>query len=401
MNQFHIAPIPPLPACDEMALFTEEQALQTARYHSSFGSLYAPTPLRSLSSLAADLNVSGIYVKDESFRFGLNAFKALGGSYAIGRFLAEKLGMAPSDMTLEKLTSPEVKRQLGEITFCTATDGNHGRGVAWTARVLQQRCVVYMPKGSAEERVNNIRLQGAEVIVTDVPYDDTVRLARETAAQNGWVTVQDTAWPGYTDLPVFIMQGYLTMACEAYRQLDGVRPTHIFLQAGVGSMAGAVAAMFKNIMGEDAPTVVIVEPNTADCHYRSAAAGDGSIRVTPGDLNTIMAGLACGEPNPISWNLMRVCAQFCLAGPEYMAADGMRVLACPLPGDPCITAGESGASGFGAFYEIMTRESLAPIRAQLGLNEQSVALFFSTEGATDRENYRKVVWEGRYPSPEA
>ena len=400
MNDFRIAAIPPLTTCPEMDLFGDTQALETIASHRSFADLYAPTPLRRLAALAETLGLGGVYLKDESYRFGLNAFKALGGSYAIGRHLAETLGIAPQNMTLDRLTAPDVKRQLGEITFCTATDGNHGRGVAWTARVLQQKCVVYMPKGSAQERVSNIRAQGATVIVTDVPYDDTVRLARETAQKNGWITVQDTAWEGYTDIPLHIMQGYLTMAYEAYRQLDDIKPTHIFLQAGVGSMAGAVAALFKNLLGKDAPTIVIVEPHAADCHFRSAAAGDGSIQITPGDLNTIMAGLACGEPNPISWSLMRTSAHYCLSVPEYAAADGMRVLASPIGNDPRVTSGESGASAFGAVYELMARNELSSLREQIGLNKQSQVLLFSTEGATDRENYRKVVWEGSFPAPQ-
>lgn len=400
MNQFHIAAIPQLTDMPlEMSFFTEEQAQSVLSYHQSFDGLYAPTPLKSLSHLAGALGLGGIFLKDESYRFGLNAFKALGGSYAIGRYLSKKLGLSPKEMTLSRLTSPEVKAQLGKITFCTATDGNHGRGVAWTAHQLQQPCVVYMPKGSAEERVHNIEAQGAKVIVTEVPYDDTVRLARATAEKNGWITVQDTSWPGYVDIPMHIMQGYLTMAYEAWQQMDGVKPTHIFLQAGVGSMAGAVAALFKNLMGEDAPIITIVEPNPADCHYRSALAGDGSIRITPGDLNSIMAGLSCGEPNPISWTLMRASAHFCLACPEYAAADGMRVLASPLEGDERVISGESGASCLGVVYELMTRKELAEMRDQIGLNADSRVLLISTEGATDRENYRGVVWEGRYPAP--
>lgn len=397
MDQFLIAKVPAIASCPEIHQFTEADAKQVSAYHQSLPG-YAPTRLCRLNALAEALGVSGIYVKDESSRFGLNAFKALGGSYAIGRYLADRLGLRPEELTYERLTSPENKSRLGEMTFCTATDGNHGRGVAWTAQQLGQKCVVYMPKGSAEERVMNIRALGAEVIVTDLPYDPTVRLARETAEKNGWITVQDTAWEGYTEIPLHVMQGYMTMACEAFNQLEGVKPTHIFLQAGVGSMAGAVAGLNKLLCYPDMPTVVIVEPHTADCHYRSALAGDGSIRNTPGDLNTIMAGLACGEPNPISWNLIRCSAQFCLAGPEYMAADGMRVLANPLGGDPRIVSGESGASGFGAFYEIMTKKELTSIRETLGLNSRSNVLFFSTEGATDRENYRKIVWEGAYPA---
>ncbi len=399
MHQFRLAKIPRIPSCPEIHQFTPAQAEMVNAYHRSFPD-YAPTPLISLSSLSEALGVSGIYVKDESHRFGLNAFKALGGSYAIGRYLAQKLGVSPEEMTFPRLTSPEVKEKIGEITFCTATDGNHGRGVAWTANRLGQDCVVYMPKGSAEERVRNIEKLGAQVIVTDMPYDDTVRLARKTAEKNGWITVQDTAWEGYQEIPLNVMQGYTTMAREAFCQMNEEAPTHIFLQAGVGSMAGAVAGLFKLLCHPAEPKVVVVEPHNADCHFRSAQAGDGSIRITPGDLQTIMAGLACGEPNPISWSLLRCAAHFCLSVPEYAAADGMRVLGAPIGGDEKIISGESGASAFGAFYELMTRPALASMRAELGLNRDSRVLFFSTEGATDTVNYRKIVWEGAYAAPE-
>jgi len=399
MNQFRIAEIPRICSCPEIHQFTEAAAKEVYAYHLFFPG-YAPTPMRRLSALAEQMGVSEICVKDESYRFGLNAFKALGGSYAIGRYLGEKLGIAPQNLSYAQLTDSKNKQRLGEITFCTATDGNHGRGVAWTAKQLQQKCVVYMPKGSAEERVRNIEAQGAKVIVTNVPYDDTVRLARETAQQNGWVTVQDTAFEGYQEIPLHVMQGYMTMALEAYSQLDGTLPTHIFLQAGVGSMAGAVAGLFKLLCYPHEPTVIIVEPHNADCHFRSAQAGDGSIRNTPGELETIMAGLACGEPNPISWNIMRCAAHYVLSIPEYAAADGMRVLANPIEQDQRIISGESGASGFGAFYEIMTRRELLSIREQIGLNCESRVLFFSTEGATDQINYRKIVWEGAYSAAE-
>lgn len=398
MNEFRLAEIPRVASCPEIHEFTPAQAKEVLAYHRSFPD-YAPTPLRNLSELAKELGVSGVYVKDESYRFGLNAFKALGGSYAIGRYLGKKLGILPENLTFARITAPETKEILGEITFCTATDGNHGRGVAWTANRLGQKCVVYMPKGSAIDRVRNIEKLGAQVIVTEFPYDHTVRLAREAAEKNGWVTVQDTAWPGYTEIPLHVMQGYMTMADEAHFQLDGITPTHIFLQAGVGSMAGAVAGLMKLFCYPNEPTVIIVEPHNADCHFRSALSGDGSLRATPGDLETIMAGLACGEPNPTSWSIMRCAAHYALSIPEYAAADGMRVLASPIGQDRRITSGESGASAFGAFYEIMTRSELSSLRDQLALNQDSRVLFFNTEGATDPVNYRKIVWEGAYAAP--
>ena len=393
---FEIAAMPALIERPEtMTLFDEAHARAAQAYHRSFGALYQPTPLVSLGALAEALGLKSIHIKDESKRFGLNAFKVLGGSYAIGCALAERFHL--DTPTLEMLRAAAEGQN---ITVCTATDGNHGRGVAWTARRLGLGCVVYMPRGSAQERVDNIRSEGARVVVTDTPYDDTVRRARADAEANGWLSVQDTAWPGYTAIPTHIMQGYLTMAREAFEQLAGEIPTHLFLQAGVGSMAGAVAAFFKNALGDQAPCTVIVEPNAADCHYQSALAGDGKMRFVTGDLASIMAGLSCGEPNPISWELLRHCAHFCLSCPDFTAADGMRVLSSPIGSDARIESGESGAATAGMLYELMTRPELRPMRDALNLNESSRVLLVSTEGATDRENYRRVVWEGRYPAPE-
>lgn len=393
---FEIAAMPALIERPEtMTLFDEAHARAAQAYHRSFGTLYQATPLVSLGALAEALGLKSIHIKDESKRFGLNAFKALGGSYAIGCTLAERFHLdTPTFETLRAAAEGQ------NITVCTATDGNHGRGVAWTARRLGLGCVVYMPRGSAQERVDNIRAEGARVVVTDTPYDDTVRRARADAEANGWLSVQDTAWPGYTAIPTHIMQGYLTMAREAFEQLAGEIPTHLFLQAGVGSMAGAVAAFFKNALGDQAPCTVIVEPNAADCHYQSALAGDGKMRFVTGDLASIMAGLSCGEPNPISWELLRYCAHFCLSCPDFTAADGMRVLSSPIGSDARIESGESGAATAGMLYELMTRPELRPMRDALNLNESSRVLLVSTEGATDRENYRRVVWEGRYPAPE-
>ena len=376
--------------------FLSQEHAQTVRdFHKSFP-MYAPTPLVRLKDTAACLGLGEIYVKDESFRFGLNAFKVLGGSFAIGSYLAEKLGRDVSQADYGFLTAPGTKRRLGEITFVTATDGNHGRGVAWTAARFGHKSVVYMPKGSARERLENIRAAGAEASVTALNYDDTVRMARRQAEEHGWILVQDTAWEGYEDVPTRIMQGYGTMGLEACEQLPEI-PTHVFLQAGVGSMAGAVAGLFASVYGKDRPAVVVVEPDKADCIFRTALANDGSLRRVTGDMDTIMAGLACGEPCSVAWNVLRSHADFFISFPDYAAAKGMRILSSPEGKDARVISGESGSSAFGCAAEIMTNPGLARIRNRLGLNSSSRVLFFSTEGATDRENYRAVVWDGKYP----
>ena len=382
------------PACD-LENYSLKQAETVRKFHRSFP-MYAPTPLARLPETAKALGLGEIYVKDESHRFGLNAFKVLGGSYAIGRYLAGKLGKPLSETGYEVLTAPETRKALGSITFITATDGNHGRGVAWTAHTLGQKSVVHMPRGSAAERLQNIRAAGAEADIIDGNYDDAVRLSRKEAAEQGWVIVQDTSWPGYEEIPARIMQGYCTMALEAYEQLPQ-KPTHIFLQAGVGSMAAAVAAFFASVYAEDRPKIVIVEPNNADCFYRTAKADDGKLHIVTGDMQTIMAGLACGEPCHLAWEILKDCADHFIAFPDWAAAKGMRILGNPLGADTRVISGESGASGFGCCAAILTEPELAPLKRELGLTETSRVLFFSTEGATDRENYRKIVWDGDFP----
>lgn len=372
-----------------------ESAKKVQSFHASFP-VYKETPLVELKHTAKSMGLGNIYIKDESYRFGLNAFKVLGGSYAIGNYLAKRLGKSITEMPYEKLVSGEIKRELGDITFVTATDGNHGRGVAWTAKQLQQKSVVYMPKGSAEERLMNIRAEGADASITDLNYDEAVRLANSQAEQKGWVMVQDTAWEGYEDIPGWIMQGYGTMGYEAYMQLPE-KPTHIFLQAGVGSMAGAVAGFFASVYGGERPIITIVEPNKADCIYKTAEAADGKLHFVTGDMDTIMAGLACGEPCSIGWNVLRDYADNFISCPDYAAAQGMRALGNPEAGDTKVVSGESGASAFGCIAEIMRDKALAELKNKLKLDENSKVLFFSTEGDTDKENYKSIVWDGAYP----
>lgn len=370
-------------------------AEKTKKYHESFP-MYKKTPLRELKNLAQALGVSDIYVKDESYRFGLNAFKVLGGSYAIGNYIAEKLGVNIDELPYEKMISKEVKEKIGKITFISATDGNHGRGVAWTARELQQKSIIYMPKGSASERLENIKAEGADASITDLNYDDAVRLADKNAKKNGWVLVQDTSWPGYEKTPINIMQGYTTMAAEVYEQLGKKKPTHIFLQAGVGSFATAVTGFFSDVYGEDKPIITIVEPNEAACIFKTIKADDGKIHPVTGDMNTIMAGLACGEPVTVGIDILRNYADNFISCPDYVAAEGMRVLSSPLKGDERVISGESGAAGFGAVYEILTDPNLKELKERLKIDENSVILLFSTEGDTDKENYRRIVWDGAY-----
>ena len=378
--------------------FGYENAKKVNKFHQSFPE-YKPTPLAKLDNLAKSLGIKSFYVKDESWRFGLNAFKVLGGSYAIGKYIAGRLGMDISELDFKRMISSEIRGKLGDVTFVTATDGNHGRGVAWTANRVQQKCVVYMPKGSAEERLRNIQALGADASITDMNYDDAVRLANEGVEKNGWVLIQDTAWDGYEDVPGWIMEGYTTMGYEIVDQLKDEMPTHVFLQAGVGAMSGAITGFFADLCkGESKPVITIVEPNKADCIYRTAKAADGKLHFVKGDMNSIMAGLCCGEPCTIGWNMLRDWADNFVSMPDYVAAKGMRVLGNPIGDDPRVISGESGASTTGFVAELMQNPSLDWLREQIGINADSRVRCISTEGDTDRENYRKIVWDGLYPS---
>lgn len=367
-------------------------------FHESFPQ-YTTTPLAKLEQMAAYLGLGSIYVKDESYRFGLNAFKVLGGSFAMARYIAGQTGKDVSELPYSVLTSDALRQAFGQATFFTATDGNHGRGVAWAANKLGQKAVVYMPKGSTRTRLENIRRENATATIEECNYDECVRMAAAAAAEtpNG-VVVQDTAWDGYEEIPAWIMQGYGTMAMEADEQLAGYgcsRPTHVFVQAGVGSLAGAVQGYFANRFPENPPKVVVVEAEAAACLYKGAKKGDGSIQIVDGDMPTIMAGLACGEPNTISWDILTNHVDTFVAAPDWVAAKGMRMLSAPLKGDPQVVSGESGAAPFGVLACIMLMEDYKELREHLGLDENSKVLLFSTEGDTDPERYKNIVWDGK------
>ncbi len=384
-----------------LGVMSLEHVAAARAFHESFPQ-YERTPLADLGTLAEHLGVGRVFVKDESFRFGLNAFKVLGGSFAMARYIAKECGRPVSDMTYGYLTSGDLARTFGQATFFTATDGNHGRGVAWAARRLGQKAVVRMPKGSSPVRRDNIAAEGAEVTIEDVNYDECVRMAaaEAEACENG-VIVQDTAWDGYEEIPSWIMEGYGTMASEAAEQYAAAgveRPTHVFVQAGVGSLAGGVVGYFTNLFPDNPPTFVVMEADTAACLYKGALAGDGDPRIVDGDMPTIMAGLACGEPNTLGWDILRNHVSVFVSCPNWVAAKGMRVLGAPKKGDPRVISGESGAVGAGLVTTLMESDEYAELREAIGLDETSSVLLFSTEGDTDPVNYRRVVWDGAYPA---
>ena len=377
----------------------EEVSNKVRIFHSSISN-YQITPLISLNNLSKKLNIKGIYVKDESYRFNLNSFKSLGGIYAIFKIVCKKLHMDDSKTTFEDLQNPKIKEKLKDMVFITATDGNHGKGVAFAASKLGCKSIVLMPKGSVEIRAEAIRQVGAyEVTITDLNYDDAVRKAAKMAEENNWYLVQDTAWDGYEDIPNYITQGYTTMANETYDQLQeyGIeKPTHLFLQAGVGSMAGGVLGYFANKYKGNPPITTIVEPKNVACIYKSALANDGKPHAVTGDLHTIMAGLNCGEPNTATWPILRDLASFYAACPDDVTAKGMRLMANPLGDDKKIISGESGAVSLGLLALLMERKEFEKVRKYMNLNSDSVVLIFSTEGNTDPIGYDEITKEGKY-----
>jgi diaminopropionate ammonia-lyase len=275
---------------------------------------YSPTPLFRLEFLAKYLGLGEILVKDESYRFGLNSFKSLGSSYAVAKYLdRENIDRVHSFSDLkEKIKNKPIQ------TFATATDGNHGLGLAWTAKLLGQRAFVYMPKGSSKYRLEKIRELGAHAEITDRNYDDTVRYVARLSKENGWVLFQDTSWEGYVDVPMHIMHGYLTILGEYLEQGKTIKtPTHVILQAGVGSFAAAIISGLKQFI--DTPMVfIILEPTQADCFFQSASSTDGLPKKTKGDLSTMMAGLSCGEPNPVAWDILKTQELFLVSLERFL-----------------------------------------------------------------------------------
>ena len=395
-----------VPGSDDkfLDLMSEENVTKANEFHKSFPQ-YSVTPLQKLSALASYLGVKGIYCKDESYRFGLNAFKVLGGSYAMGRYIAKELGRDISQLPYNVLSSYKLREEFGQATFFTATDGNHGRGVAWAAKRLGQKAVVRMPKGTTKTRFDNIAKEGAEVTIEEVNYDDCVRMAAAEAAKTEHgIIVQDTAWAGYEEIPSWIMQGYGTLVLEADKQLkeNGVdRPTHVFVQAGVGSLAGAVVGYFAHKYKENPPVMVVCEASAADCLYRSAVQADGNLVNVTGDLQTIMAGLACGEGNTIGWDILKNHVTVFASCPDWMSAKATRIYANPLENDPHIISGESGSVPLGLAYTALHDEDAKDLKEALKLDENSNILVISTEGDTDPVRYREIVWDGLYGTTES
>jgi diaminopropionate ammonia-lyase len=356
---------------------------------------YEPTPLRQLPDLAFRLGLGAVLVKDESKRFGVKAFKALGASYAIYRFLKKCwLDRFTAPFTPESFQDKATLAKLGSFTFCAATDGNHGRAVAWTAKKLRQKAVIYMPADSVPARIENICDEGAEVVLVSGTFDECVKRCAADAAKNGWQAISDTAYPGYSEIPGWILLGYTSIFAELEGVLHGRDKANVdavILPAGVGGLAAAGAFYYSQRYGANRPCLICVEPVSSDCFLESVRAGKGQPVPTRGKQISIMAGLNCGIPSPLAWPIVRDAFPFFLAISDSWAEQAMRRYFRPLGMDPRIVSGESGSSGLAALLALTNSDKLASVRSKLPLNQNSRVLLINTEGDTDPVNFQKIV----------
>lgn len=351
---------------------------------------YVPTPLVPLPGIAKELGVEELYVKDESFRFGIKAFKAIGASYAIYRFLKSQWKKRFSSEFNEKnFKDPDVLKKLGSFTFCAATDGNHGRAVAWTANKLKQRAIIYMPENTAPSRIENIESENGEVVLVPGTFDDCVERCAQDAETNRWQAVSDTAYPGYMELPKYIMLGYTTIFRELESSLnppEGPQIDFVLLPAGVGGLAAAGTSYYARRYGEKRPQLICVEPSDCDCFLESVKYGSGDPLPARGKQESIMAGLNCGIPSPIAWPIIRDGMHLFIGITDNYAEDAMRAYY-----NEKITSGESGASGLAGLLALFRDPELREAKEKIGLNKNARVLLINTEGDTDPVNYKKIV----------
>ncbi len=345
---------------------------------------YQQSPLQRLDQLAAQIGVSTIYYKDESQRFGLKSFKALGGAYAVARQLLAQIQQRTGDnASIDDLLQGRYQSIVQDIVISCATDGNHGRSVAWGCQMFGCGCIIYIHRDVSAGRQQAMEAFGAEVIRITGNYDESVRLADSEAVAHGRIIVSDTSYPGYVDIPKDVALGYTVMLFEAVEQMQGDIPTHVFIQAGVGGLAAAVCAYFWELWGADRPRFIVVEPEQANCLQESARSGERA--TVEGDLDTLMAGLACGEVSLLAWDILKPGVDDFMTVSEDAVAPCMKLLAA---GQPPVEAGESAVAGLAA--AIVARADAA-LSKQLGLDDSSRIFVIGTEGATDPELYQQLI----------
>ncbi|WP_296740953.1 diaminopropionate ammonia-lyase [Mesorhizobium sp.] len=347
---------------------------------------HAETPLHALPAFAGELGIGALHVKDEGKRLGLGSFKALGGAYAVMRLVLEEAGKRLGRaVDVAELHKPEVKAVAAQMTFACATDGNHGRSVAQGANLVGARSVIFVHSGVSNERVAAIARFGAEMVRVAGDYDQSVREAARVAAERGWTVVSDTSWPGYERIPGLVMQGYTVIVREALKRLPEP-PTHVFLQAGVGGFAAAIAGHLAIVLGEKRPTVTVVEPARAACIYETAKAGR-PVTIAHSQP-TVMAMLECYEPSLVAWRVLSRLGDAFMTVDEEDAVSVMNRLARPAGNDPAIVSGESGGAGLAGLIRAAADKKM---RAALGLDAGSRVLIINSEGATDPGRYAELV----------
>ena len=348
---------------------------------------YQTTPLHRLNHLAADIGINTIWYKDESQRFHLKSFKALGGAYAVARQLqnkvAEIIGVTPAIADLLAKKHDDI---VSQIVISCATDGNHGRSVAWGCQMFGCACIIYIHRGVSIGRQQAMEVFGARVIRITGNYDDSVKQADAEARQQGRIIVSDTSYTGYMDIPRDVALGYTVLLFESVRQMQGDIPTHVFIQGGVGGLASAVCAYFWELWGTQRPRLIIVEPENANCLQQSARAG--APVAVEGDLDTLMAGLACGEVSALAWQILASGGTDFMTINEVAIPLTMKLLAQGLQDDPKIEAGESAVAGLATLITACGDESM---RSWLGLDKLSRVYVLGTEGATDPEVYTALL----------
>lgn len=359
---------------DYASLFGPQAAAQAAAFFTRHPG-YAPTPLATLPALAAQLGVGALYAKDEGKRLDLGSFKALGGMYAVVRLvLAEASARLGRPVDADELTSPALRAVAASMVFACATDGNHGRSVAAGARLVRSSCHVFVHEGVDPARRAAIAQQGATITVVPGAYDDAVEAAARACAAQGWHCVSDTAWPGYEQIPLLVMQGYTLLVKEALEQLPQP-PSHVFVQAGVGGLAAAIAACLALCFGPRRPTLVVVEPARAACLLSSMFAGAPTriAQMAP----TSMAMLECHTPSTVAWDILTRAADAFMTVDEDDARAIVARLAQPAGGDPVLRSSESGGAGLAGLVRATADPTL---RATLELDAHSRILVINTEG---------------------
>ncbi|PMS36800.1 diaminopropionate ammonia-lyase [Trinickia symbiotica] len=373
-------------------ILSVEKAEESRRWISAWdGIAEGATPLYSLPGIARRLGVAEVLVKDESVRSELGSFKALGAPIALVRLILRLFpdaGMDPVSMF-----KGAYKDRLRDFTVISATDGNHGKGLAAAARSIGCKCVIVLHANVSVEREEAIAAYGAEIVRITGNYDESVEEAARLAKVNGWQVVSDTSYEGYEAIPRDVMQGYGTVAAEIVEAYggkgDGKSPfTHVFLQGGVGGLAAGILSYLWEVFGENRPTVVVVEPKQADCLYQSAITGEAA--KATGSVDSVMAGLACGETSPLAWRFLVKGADYFMTISDDDAVAAMKVLASGDVKDIPVISGESGAAGL-AGLEVL--DANADAWKAVGLNSNSCVLLISTEGATAPQVYKDLVGE--------